>query len=548
MNPFRPSPLWAWISTDVMPVGLASQPREACSVGSCAAPHPCREHSNCTPTSTPARTGPGHPGFFRSEFGAVSWSSFEAMRAQLPSDQWSMQSACGGNDPHGCQQRNHRGDNLIQQFFGAAAAHPGTDTVGEQPFKRSLYRSMISALLMHKTSIESWRSQNVQGLLVWMLNDMWASGSWGSLEYGGRFKPLHYQLRTTFADQLVVCSTVAACYFRNDAPFPVSGTVTVRLLNVMTGAGSAMGNVSAVSLGAGAGAIHWFCATAQVGSSMLSRGYQQPSCMPWPDAPGWEQAACSLGGSDCVLVVSLHVESPHRNSTWTNLQPFVAPVRMQLPKATVTAVVGRQIAPNRVEVLLTASATALYVVLTCSVSGRFSDNALMLEGGKPRTVEFVGWAAKLGAGDAALLRSTLRVEHLAQHVGPLDVGGDSVTNLERVVARAQKTDDDTVLAQSKNDLHFFSWRGMAKESLHYSVAPPRPGAVGTKDASRILGTTVNMRRHGQFGRRIRGGGVWAEAADPPLPRWRRVTVVGLAQGLGDRLLLLSRTEKKADTK
>jgi hypothetical protein len=38
---------------------------------------------------------------------------------------------------------------------------------------------------------------------------------------------------------------------------------------------------------------------------------------------------------------------------------------------------------------------------------------------------------------------------------------------------------------------------VAAGSIH-SVAPPRPGAVGTKDASRILGTTVNMRRHGQF--------------------------------------------------
>lgn len=453
MNPFRPSPLWAWISTDVMPVGLASQPREACSVGSCTAPHPCTEHSNCTPTSAPARMGPGHPGFFRSEFGAVSWSSFEAMRAQLPSDQWSMNSSCGGTDPHACQLRNHRGDNLIQQFFGAAAAHPGTDTVGEQPFKRSLYRSMISALLMHKTNIESWRSQNVQGLLVWMLNDMWASGSWGSLEYGGRFKPLHHQLRTTFADQLAVCNTVAACYIRNDAPFVVSGTVTVRLLNVMTGMDSAMANVS-VSLGPGAGAIHWLCGTVQLGASTLGEGLQQPSCMSWADAPGWQHAACSAGGSDCVLVVSLRVDSPHQNSTWTNLQPFVAPVRMRLPNATVTAVVGRQTASNRVDILLTASATALYIVLTCGVSGRFSDNALMLEHGKSRTVEFVGWVAELGTDDVALLRSTLRIEHLAQHVG------EPATNLERVMAQAQKTDDDAVLTQSKTNLRLFSWRGM----------------------------------------------------------------------------------------
>jgi hypothetical protein len=140
--------------------------------------------------------------------------------------------------------------------------------------------------------------------------------------------------------------------------------------------------------------------------------------VPWADAPGWRHAACSVGGSDCVLVVSLCVDSsPHRNPAWTNLQPFVAPVGMQLPNANVTAVVGRQTAPNRVDILLTASATSLYVVLTCSVSGRFTDNALMLESGKPRTVEFVSWAADLSTHDVASLRSSLRVEHLAQHVG-----------------------------------------------------------------------------------------------------------------------------------
>jgi hypothetical protein len=127
---------------------------------------------------------------------------------------------------------------------------------------------------------------------------------------------------------------------------------------------------------------------------------------------------------------------------------------MRLPNATVTAVVGRQTASNRVDILLTASATALYIVLTCGVSGRFSDNALMLEHGKSRTVEFVGWVAELGTDDVALLRSTLRIEHLAQHVG------EPATNLERVVAQAQKTDDDAVLTQSKTNLRLFSWRGM----------------------------------------------------------------------------------------
>ena len=43
------------------------------------------------PTAVPAWTGPGEVGWYRSEFGCVSWSSFESMSAQLSPDQWGMQ-------------------------------------------------------------------------------------------------------------------------------------------------------------------------------------------------------------------------------------------------------------------------------------------------------------------------------------------------------------------------------------------------------------------------------------------------------------------------
>ena len=65
------------------------------------------------------------------------------------------------------------------------------------------------------------------------------------------------------------------------------------------------------------------------------------------------------------------------------------------------------------EILLTASAPALYVVLTTKVEGRFSDNAMLVEG--PRTVTFVGWD-KISDAQLALLRSSLRVEHLSQQL------------------------------------------------------------------------------------------------------------------------------------
>ena len=78
---------------------------------------------------------------------------------------------------------------------------------------------------------------------------------------GGRWKPLHYELRSsTFADQMSTCNDAGACIVKNDSPFPFVGKVSVRLLNVMTGASASMTEHS-LSMTAGAGVADWFCGT-----------------------------------------------------------------------------------------------------------------------------------------------------------------------------------------------------------------------------------------------------------------------------------------------
>jgi len=233
------------------------------------------------PTATPAWTGPGEEGWYRSEFGCVAWSSFESMTAQLPSDQWGMQTPAGVN-------RNWSPANIINVFFGGRAAAAMSET-GEVAFKRQLYQSMVGQALFLKTEIEGWRSQNVFGTTIWMYNEMWPTGGWGSIEYGstvpgqvsgGRWKPLHYQFRkSTFADQMSTCNTGGACFVTNDAPFPFSGVVSVRLVNVLSGASGIMAQES-VSLKPGAGITKWFCATATRNDSVRGVYADHPRQIP----------------------------------------------------------------------------------------------------------------------------------------------------------------------------------------------------------------------------------------------------------------------------
>jgi hypothetical protein len=98
-----------------------------------------------------------------------------------------------------------------------------------------------------------------------------------------------------------------------------------------------------------------------------------------------------------------------------NTSPFVAPKAMQgLPATAVTATVGAKHSDDTVPITLTANATALYVVLTTRAQGRFSDNAVVLEAGQ-KVVEFLPWS-ELDAQGVALLKSSLRVEHLVQNM------------------------------------------------------------------------------------------------------------------------------------
>eukprot|EP01052_Picozoa_sp_SAG31_P009850 SAG31_NODE_527_length_14452_cov_4.274925_4_plen_1132_part_00 len=474
------------------------------------------------PTASPAYTGPAYEGWYKSEFGCTVWPSFESISAQLPKEQWSMSSAAAA-------KRNWNVANVIGPFFGANATAAMRDS-GEQAFKRQLYQSMISQVLYLKTQIESWRSQNIWGNTFWMYNEIWATGGWGSIEYGspvpgqvvgGRWKPTHYVLRaSTFADQLCVCTVDGSCFVANDSPFAFTGTATVRVLNVISGASSTIVS-RPLSLPPGPRLTQWFCGTGNLSggedvarldvngrsrSDTVNATYTlhrrqipdpsgnftkelqaaselaceaacnaEPTCLgftsmpslqlttcwlyssaprlenndawwwqkpgtphipapPPPPAPPplpkpapgppllkcadwnattvWKAIGCAASGENCVLDIRVN-RSSGEVASWSTV-PFRAPKDMALPAAAVNVTVADKPSPGAetVDVVLTTNATAIYVVLTTQAAGRFADNVMLLEAGVPRSLAFLAW----GELDYDLLKSSLRVEHLAENL------------------------------------------------------------------------------------------------------------------------------------
>ena len=78
--------------------------------------------------------------------------------------------------------RNYPCDNIIDVYFGIEEGE--LDRVGEGVFKKHLWQCMIAQALVIKSNIETRRSENQFGVIVWQFNEIWPTGGWGSVEYG----------------------------------------------------------------------------------------------------------------------------------------------------------------------------------------------------------------------------------------------------------------------------------------------------------------------------------------------------------------------------
>ena len=100
-------------------------------------------------------------------------------------------------------------------------------------FESMLYLSQVQQALAIKTAVESWRRRMpwCMGTLYWQLNDNWPVASWSSVEYGGKWKQLHYQARRFYAPvALMACAdpkdpSVVEIWGVNDTADDVSGEV-----------------------------------------------------------------------------------------------------------------------------------------------------------------------------------------------------------------------------------------------------------------------------------------------------------------------------------
>jgi len=155
--------------------------------------------SSLDQTTSAGHDGDGRATFFKSEFGQVGLPAWETISPVLNGSLGDM-----GIHSKIIQHRKHANDLVkgLVSLFGLSAATQA-DT-SEANFKRMIYLSQLSQSLCIKTFFEELRrGNNTFGGLIWMLNDVWQASSWGSLDYGGRWRPLHHSFQAVLAPTIV---------------------------------------------------------------------------------------------------------------------------------------------------------------------------------------------------------------------------------------------------------------------------------------------------------------------------------------------------------
>ncbi len=131
---------------------------------------------------------------FCSEFGYQSFSSLDVARTFVAPDQ--MNPTAPDFEHH---QKNTGGNSRIMETMARYFRFP-------EGFESVLYLSQVQQAMAIKTGVEAWRhlQPRCMGTLYWQLNDNWPVASWSSIEYGGKWKHLHYQAKRFYAPVAVM--------------------------------------------------------------------------------------------------------------------------------------------------------------------------------------------------------------------------------------------------------------------------------------------------------------------------------------------------------
>ncbi|XP_075222154.1 beta-mannosidase-like [Lycorma delicatula] len=143
------------------------------------------------------------PTRFSSEYGIQSLPSFSTLRNVADLEDLNITSPF-------MKLRQHHPGGYSEIEFEINLNLPG---LRREDFKQYIYYSQINQAMSIKTMSEKYRTLRntltpdgnglTMGALYWQLNDVWQAPSWSSIEFGGKWKMLHYFAKKFFSPVLL---------------------------------------------------------------------------------------------------------------------------------------------------------------------------------------------------------------------------------------------------------------------------------------------------------------------------------------------------------
>ncbi|MBW7673952.1 beta-mannosidase [Chryseobacterium chendengshani] len=136
---------------------------------------------------------------FASEYGFQGMPSLETMKSMFSGNQdLSLE-----NPTIKAHEKNARGFHIIHEYMKR-------DYVVPKDFVKYNYVSQLLQARGMQIAIEAHRRAKPynMGTLYWQLNDCWPVISWSSIDYLGNWKALHYQIKRSFENQVILTEEI----------------------------------------------------------------------------------------------------------------------------------------------------------------------------------------------------------------------------------------------------------------------------------------------------------------------------------------------------
>ncbi len=267
-------------------------------------------------------------------------------------------------------QKNGGGNETIFHYLSTLYRFP-------KDYPSQVYLSQLNQAYCLRFGIEHMRRNmpRTMGALYWQLNDCWPVASWSSLDFGGRWKVLHYAARRFFAPLLVSVKRIGeeSVYVSNN--YRRSNIDQMEIYSIFDGTTPTQGN------------LEWTLWSVS-SNKVLARHTQSVDLNPGESARVEVVDAlpyiAEFGRDDLVLRTRLSAEG---YETSENTTFFSAPRRVEFREPIIEMQTER-LDENRIKVSIMSDAIA-YQVFVKPEDGRdfrSSDNAFDLYPGERKTL------------------------------------------------------------------------------------------------------------------------------------------------------------------